>query len=609
MKLTKEKIIELTSLIKHINSPEFQATKNDMPDLEGEINSLNAAISEHYIEIPYCEKRIDDFNETLLEYAQHDYSRQNYMDYENDLFDSLALSINFLGEELNHSTITKEYLEDIFNSMSDMLIVVDKNHIITSVNNATTKALKYSNEDIINKPISTIFPNVTELKNTVINYEAGIYPKHYALTSKHRKIPILKNVSSFVRGDNQEIGSIIIARDISILLDYQKKIELNNADLIKSKEDAENANKLKSLFLANLSHEIRTPMNVIIGFSELLETSNFDQPKREKFTGIIRQSAKDLLNIINDLLEISKIESGQLSTIPTEGKISDFTTEVFNYFNEYRQINGKNTIEIYRNIQLENIETVYLDFDKLRQIFINLIGNAFKFTEKGHIEFGCKMKDSQTLLFYVTDTGIGIPEDKKEIIFMPFRQVEESLSRKYGGTGLGLSISKGLAEIMGGEMWFESTEKEGSTFYFTLPYNPVDKPIIEDTEILSEYNWKDKQILVVEDNVFNTEYLLDLLIPTGIKCFLADDGESAIKLFSENKKFDIILMDIRLPGANGWEVTQQIRLLNNDVVIIAQTAYATTEDKQKCLSEGFNDYLSKPIMPSVLLNTLSKYLD
>ena len=611
MKLTAEKIVEFTEFIKFINAPENKSKiqSNDFEDtpFAEEISNLNSVLNTYYIDLQNTEQKITELNNSLLQFAQHNYEDKT-IEFNNDLFDSLSLSIKYLGEELNYSTITKDYLGDIFNSMEDMLIVVDRQNVILSINHAISQKLIYNKEELIHTKLNTILPNIDVLESTSFDYETGAFPNLYAQASDGKEIPISIHVSPFVRGDNQEIGSVIIARDISMFLDYKKKIENKNQELLTAKIEAENANKTKSSFLANISHEIRTPMNVIIGFAELLEKPNLELEKRDNFIRFIRESSNNLLNIINDLLDISKIESGQLHISKTEGKINQFLNEVYNYFNENKILYKKEAVQLILSNQLDNIDDVLLDFDRVKQILINIIGNAFKFTDVGSIKFGCVVKENNIFEFYISDSGIGIPHNKKDIIFQPFRQVDESLSRKYGGTGLGLSICKGLVECMGGKIWFESTENIGTTFYFTLPFKTTKKIEIKKEDLNKNYNWADKSILIVEDNDFNAEYLMDVLLQTGVKFQIAEDGETGLKLFNETLDLDLILMDIRLPDMNGKDVTKEIRKTNKDIIIIAQTAYASLDDRQNCLNNGFNDYLSKPIKPNFLLNTINKYL-
>ncbi|NTW31858.1 MAG: response regulator, partial [Bacteroidetes bacterium] len=236
--------------------------------------------------------------------------------------------------------------------------------------------------------------------------------------------------------------------------------------------------------------------------------------------------------------------------------------------------------------------------------------NALKFTDTGKIVYGCSKKDFNTLLFYVSDTGIGISNKNKDEIFAPFRQVNDSLSRKYDGVGLGLSICKGLIELMGGSIWFESKVGVGTTFYFTLPFkraNLLTNDILIPAQL--EFDWKNKKILIVEDDQFNSQYITKILEKTKVNFFSASDGKSALKLIDENSNLDLILMDILLPDVSGLELTRLIRNFNSKIIIIAQTAFASKEDEKKSLEAGCNNFIPKPINPQNLLQMMNIYLN
>jgi len=393
----------------------------------------------------------------------------------------------------------------------------------------------------------------------------------------------------------------------------QQKIE---EELILSKEKAVEADNLKSTFLANMSHEIRTPMNGILGFSDLLKSEDSTAEERTHFIDIIHQSGKQLMNIINDILDISKIEVGQVQINKEDTSVNNILDELLTLFKP--EIADK---EISLNLHKELIDSesvIITDGVRLRQILTNLVNNAIKFTRKGYVEFGyllvpeCAGNNSNKdlcLQFYVKDTGIGIPNKKREIIFDRFRQSDESHTRKYGGTGLGLAISRGLVELLGGKIWHESAENEGSTFYFTIPYKIGDpKQILQiEAKYDNHYNWKKHAVLIVEDDDISYNYMSKLLEKTGVKVYRAISGLEAIDFCKGKCKADLILMDIQLPGINGYEATQKIREFLPDIPIIAQTAHALAEDKKKSMNAGCNAFITKPIKRQVLLRTLEKY--
>ncbi|MCD4666044.1 MAG: response regulator, partial [Bacteroidales bacterium] len=381
----------------------------------------------------------------------------------------------------------------------------------------------------------------------------------------------------------------------------EKTLELQEeaSERKKAQAIAEQADNLKTAFLANMSHEIRTPVNAIIGFSDLLRDKNLNEKKQSQYLEYITGGGRTLLNLINDIIDISKIEAGQIRINKENCNLGTMMSELFSTFYEAKNKKGKNIVELrlITNLEYENL-AIKTDPFRLKQIFSNLLGNAIKFTDTGYIEFGYRFEKQDFLEFFVKDTGMGIPEDKLEIVFHRFRQVEESYTRNQEGTGLGLSISRKLTELLGGEMWVESKSGEGATFYFTLPFEFAQpdmefKPVKPVSEIKTD--WKDKNILVVEDEESNY-----LLIESILKVYNANlihvrDGNSAVDVFRNNgAEINLVLMDIKIPGLNGYEATREIKKINDKVPVIAQTAYAMAGEKEKCLSAGCDDYISKP---------------
>lgn len=410
------------------------------------------------------------------------------------------------------------------------------------------------------------------------------------------KTPVFDN-----QGNRQVLA--IIARDIS---------ELQNTkdELINAKEKAEESDHLKTAFLQNMSHEIRTPMNAIMGFSNLLVQNYNNKPKLEKFSEIINQRCEDLLDIINGILDIAKIESGQLPVNIEACNLNTLFAELTQFYREQQKRLGKQQIKFNLQALCESSDRVIVtDKVKLKQIFINLISNAFKFTDTGTIEGGCKLDANQNLIFYVSDTGIGIPPDKQQMIFERFAQVEHGSNRLYGGTGLGLSIVKGLVGLLGGEISLESELEKGTTFYFSIPYKTSQIQLHEPL-LLNEpevFQFQNKTILVVEDDLYNTEYIKEILSNTGLNILYTVFGKEAIQIAASQNP-DLVLMDIRLPDINGYEATRKIMQHNPNSKIIAQTAYAAHEDTKKATDAGCIDYISKPLKRGLLLSMINKHL-
>jgi CheY-like chemotaxis protein len=380
---------------------------------------------------------------------------------------------------------------------------------------------------------------------------------------------------------------------------------------LEAKQKAEESDKLKTAFLQNMSHEIRTPMNAIMGFSDLLTHKVVDQSKVIYFSSIINQRCNDLLNIINDILDISKIESGQLPIDIEECNLIKVFEEIKSFFVEQQEVLNKQHIKFIINAQCPSDKTrIRTDKGKLKQVLINLINNAFKFTDDGMIEVGCSLDEANKLQFYVSDTGIGIPEDKHESIFERFVQLNQGNSRLYGGTGLGLSIVKGLITMLGGTIWLKSEPGAGSTFYFTMRYEDIDittKKNEEELVVAEDANFTNKRILVVEDDDYNVEFINEILAGLGLIIYNASTGKEAVELALEHNP-DLILLDIGLPDISGYEVIQKILNQTPGMKIIAQTAYASDSDKYRALQVGCIDYISKPMKPQQLLSLVGKHL-
>lgn len=422
-------------------------------------------------------------------------------------------------------------------------------------------------------------------------------------------------------------GSITGVSALSVDVTDRKKEE---EALIKAKEKAEESDRLKSAFLANMGHEIRTPMNGIMGFSELLKNSTLTGEEQQRYIKIIETSGVRMLNIINDLIDISKIESGIMEVDISKCNINDQLEYLFPFFEPEARLKGlKLTCETFFHAADAIIE---IDKQKLNAILINLIKNAIKFTFKGSIKFGYTLNrtkainESAELEFFVKDTGVGVSTEQREIIFERFRQGSESLNRNYEGAGLGLAISKSYTEMLGGKIWVQPnsgkyTEGNGSTFYFTIPYNPVQgknafvqtplsasgKDITSKTVAGEDVTLKIHNVLIAEDDLAS-ELLFSIMIRIfSNKIFKVKTGIEAVDACRNNPEIDLILMDIKMPGMDGYEATRQIRKFNKKVVIIAQTAYAQTGDRDKALAAGCNDYISKPIKKDELMLLIEKH--
>lgn len=433
---------------------------------------LNDLILNNYKHRSQIEEQIDKFNDILLRFAHHNYRTDVELTEEEDVFNSLATSIQLLGEELNHSTITKNFLEDIFNSMADLLIVVDAIGYINSVNSSTLLSLKYAEHELVRGNIRKILPENTSYRNFLV--EATKNGTSTLIASDGSQLPVSLTISPFVRGDDQQIGNVIIARDISPMIRYQKEILEQNEVISRKNEELnlaiqkiEESEKLKTAFLQNVSHEIRTPLNSILGLTHVITGDSLNTGEREEIIELIEKSGKRLVEIINNILDISKIETGQYQVSSTFFPLNELVKDLASVFEKDAEVK-KLDFEYHCDIP-DGKDIILSDKYVIRQALNNLINNAIKFSETGKVSFGYK-KTCTSLEFYVFDNGIGISPRHQAIIFNRFIQVDSGLSRIHEGAGLGLPITKGLIELLGGKIWIESETGKGSKFFFTIPY-------------------------------------------------------------------------------------------------------------------------------------------
>jgi PAS domain S-box-containing protein len=396
---------------------------------------------------------------------------------------------------------------------------------------------------------------------------------------------------------------ILIAHELSVIIERKKMIQ----DLVAAKERAEESDRLKSAFLANMSHEIRTPMNGILGFAELLKEPKLSGEEQQMFIDIIEKSGERMLNIINDLINISKIESGQMDIHFSDININEQLQFLFNFFKlEARQKNLKLIVSCPLSDEQAKLHS---DKEKIYAILTNLVKNAIKFTKNGTIEFGY-YAEKEKVVFYIKDTGIGIPENKQKKIFERFVQASSGMSSVYEGAGLGLAISKAYVEMLGGKIWIESEQGIGTCFYFTIPIKNEQDSEFEKEEELTVTNEKTRSgntILIAEDDETSLVYLKHLLKNTGLEILVAKTGGEAVELCRSKKHVSLVLMDINMPVCDGDIAAQIIKNFNPNLPIIAQTAFALDEDKEK-YKETFDDYITKPINAEELKQKVKKYL-
>jgi len=541
----------------------------------------------------------------------------------------------------------------LYENSPDMLASVSpKTGEVILCNKTLLRSMGYKREEIIGKPITHFFHqnNLPNAQSTFAEYLKYNSLRNKEMQLRHKDgtaLNVSLNVETILGENNKVLYSIASWRDISekkrtenLLKEQNQEIlkqiyeyeELNkeyitlneslresnkhlhfvNKQLKKAKQLAEQNEKLKSAFMANMSHEIRTPMNAIIGFSNFLSQKNVDSNKKATFVKHINNAGKRLLQVINDIVDISKIEANQLNIAKEECNIYAAIKESYELFQQSELLAGKRDLQLipridyqYKNLHIET------DITRFRQVLDNLISNAIKYTIEGFVEFGFHLKTSQNnswIEVYVKDSGIGIPDDKKDIVFERFRQVEEM--EFHEGSGLGLSIAKGLVELLGGKIWFESEHGKGSTFYFTIPNKQIFKPNSPETnDTFGANSLKGVKILIAEDDICSYDYLSEIFSDIDAEICFTKDGQELMNTIGQFRP-NLLLLDINMPIKNGFECLREIkaRNLNHTCKIIAQTAYALKNEKEQCLKEGCNEYIAKPYTKEELLEKVTRVM-
>ena len=504
-------------------------------------------------------------------------------------------------------------LEAIIQAIPDMIFEIGLDSIIYNYHSQNTNSLLMPVEQFIGKKIPDVLPpNAAQTCLYALKEasEKGFSNgEQYTLEMPDGLHWYELSIAPMKEEANKEPHFICISRDIT----EQHKM---NEEIQKSKEQAEAANKYKTDFLANMSHEIRTPLNGIIGFTSLLMETKLEE-KQQKYMSTINESAMTLMDIVNDILDFSKIEAGKLELKIEEVDLFALTNQIISLF-KYQATQKQ--IDLILNIDASVPQFVFVDLLRLKQIVVNLLGNAIKFTQKGQIRLDIEAllpieADYVHLSFSVKDTGIGINPKNRDKIFHSFVQEDNSTSRQFGGTGLGLAISNQLLELMDSKLQLESIPGEGSNFYFCITLKKSNFKIQHQSQSEKMTVAKpipgSKKVLIVEDNKINmflAKTLIQKIIP-DCSILEAFDGEQAVEQYKIQQP-DIILMDIQMPNKNGFEATYEIRKIeeNSFTPIVALTAGIFIEEKEECLKSGMNDYITKPIIPSDLEIVLNKWL-
>src|SRR6056297_575107 len=525
-------------------------------------------------------------------------------------FKTIAHSANHMIRDLKFEQKKKKedeaVFERLFESAPEAIALIGNDGKVIKVNNAFPKLFGFTKDELINKNVDDfIVPD--EFKHQAKKYHNKIIKGQ---NIKAEEIRIRKDksrvfvsiLSTPITYKKDQLGVYVIYRDIT----QQKETE---RILHEAKTKAEESDRLKSAFLTNMSHEVRTPMNAITGFSNLILNRDLSEKNKIEYLNIINQSSNSLLEIIDNIIDVSKIEAENLVINKVKCNINTILDELYIDINQQKKELGlKNVkIKLTKGIQTNSLEVI-TDPKRFKQIFSNLLDNALKFTEKGFVEFGYTIEDNN-LLCFVKDTGIGFAKDQSKFIFEPFRQADDSSTRKYGGTGLGLTLAKKLVELLGGEINVDVERNKGANFYFNIPFEFSKKELEINMFIPNKINWRDKKILIAEDVETNYQFLHTLLKKTSATVSWAKNGEEVVQMIKKNKNYDLILMDIQMPKMNGHKAFKQLRNHGINIPVIAQTAYAMDSDINEIKNLGYNDYIIKPIEINKLFEKIRKFID
>ena len=398
------------------------------------------------------------------------------------------------------------------------------------------------------------------------------------------------------------------------IADISKRHKIEK-ELIAAKEKAEESDRLKSAFLSNMSHEIRTPMNAILGFSNLLRKKDLPEMAKDEYLAIIDEKGKQLLSIINDIIDFSKVEAGEVKIKEMVVSLDKIMQELYYTFSSVKRKRNKDGVELRYKFEI-GTKDVFVKTDpvRLKQILTNLLDNALKFTDKGFVEFGfrvLKKESKEVVECFVNDSGIGISDENQEVIFNRFRKIEDVNNKFYDGTGLGLAISQKLAKLMNTEIKLKSKKGSGSRFSFEIPVAKNTTLSIEGGKKVvpgTGYNWKEKKILIADDELTSILLLKEYLQPAGIEVITAGNGKEAIDALEGGLKPDLVLMDLRMPVIDGYTATSRIKEKFPELKVIAQTAYVMPDDEDKARASGCDDFITKPISKEVLFEKLAMYL-
>lgn len=466
----------------------------------------------------------------------------------------------------------------------------------------------YSTEEIANKPWQdfTYIEDIERQENLIKQIRLtgrNSYSLEKRIISKAGKMYWFNEFAKYFKHEGIQY-QIFLLRDISS--EKENEIELKRA-----KQKVEEAEKLKTAFLDNMPHEIRTPLHAITGFTSLLSDAGLSTNERLEYVKFIQDSSNDILNLIDNIIEIAKLETNQVNPKKEKCYVNSIFDKLYNDFQIKQELLEKEHIQLKMiKAETDPLFSIYTDPERLHQVMNHLLNNALKFTEEGEIQFGYKMPQNNMIEFFVIDTGIGIPADQQDLIFKKFGKSGNINTNKNRGSGLGLTLSKKIIELMEGHIELESIVGQGSTFRFFLPIETDNRISINRPSITGETNWSSKTILVAEDTESNYFFIEAFLEKTHVNLIWAQDGNEAVDLFKENQeKINMVLMDIMMPEKDGFDATREIKALSPDTPVVAQTALALPDDEEKCYASGCDYVLVKPINSEDLIATLRRFIN
>lgn len=505
---------------------------------------------------------------------------------------------------------TEMFYKMLVQSADDGISFFDRNLNLKYANAAYYSIIGYNKEHYnkINPPELIHPEDIAYDKNrTEALQSKGFFETELRLKHKDGHYVNLSTRSVIVKNENGEIiGSLTISRDITSL----KKI---HEDLIKANVEAEASNRLKSSFLANISHEIRTPLNSVVGFANLLLANDITNEVKEEYIEHINHNSEKLLQIIGDIIDLSRLESSQIEITYEEASVNSIVNEIVDDARKIVKRNEKSIIINVMNMLEENGDLIFTDRIWLKRVLNHLMDNAVKFTLEGSIRLSYT-RENDNLLFRVKDTGIGINKENLDHIFEEFRQEINGHHRPFEGLGVGLTLAKEVIERMGGRIFVQSEKGVGSEFSFSIPYRPaggstrIKSKLVSNEPLNFQADWSSKTCLLVDDNKDILLYLNRVLIDTQIKTISARSGIEALEIVKSTPGIDLVLLDMQMPEMNGIEATKELRKIRKDIPIIAQTAFIFEDDKDIILEAGCDACLIKPIRKDHLLTVMSSFL-